>query len=685
MVNRLVNENSPYLLQHLENPVNWFPWGDEALAKARQEDKPIFLSIGYAACHWCHVMAHESFEDADIAALMNEHFVNIKVDREERPDLDSIYMSAVVAMTGQGGWPMSVFLTPAGEPFYGGTYFPSVRRYNMPSFREVLLSIARLWRDERDRLLQSSSDITRHLQNSQTLDLTHEPINLAALDQAAFRLAQTYDWQHGGWGKAPKFPQPMAIEFLLRRASRGDQLARDIAIHALDAMSRGGMYDVVGGGFSRYSTDDRWLVPHFEKMLYDNAQLARVYLQAFLITGNSYFRKICEETLDFLAREMLDPSGGIYSSLDADSEGEEGKFYLWDIEEIQAALSTVIFSTKITDPVDFFVAAYDVKETGNFEGKSVFQRAISDEDLMMRYNLTAEQVGSLLAEMHAALLGARARRTRPGTDDKVLGAWNALALIAFAEAARYLQREDYLTIARNIAGFLLDQLYTEGYLQRSWRRGQARHNAYLEDYAGFILGLIALYQSDPEERWYRAAVQLTEEMIAQYSDPDGGFYDTRNDHGPLLLRPKDIQDNAVPSGNSLAARALLEMALYTGNGAWRDLAEGMLGKIQPMASRHPIAFANWLNALDFAIMPAREIALLGDPQDPLTIELIVALWTRYRIDALVAISSYPPSPNAPSLVQDRTLHNNLPTAYVCQNFVCLQPVNTPQDLLMQLG
>ena len=325
MVNRLVNENSPYLLQHAENPVQWYPWGAEALEKARAEDKPIFLSIGYAACHWCHVMAHESFEDPEIAALMNKFFVNIKVDREERPDLDSIYMGAVVAMTGQGGWPMSVFLTPDGEPFYGGTYFPPSRRYNMPSFQEVLLSIAKLWQDDRERLLHSGGDITRHLQTAQNLDLKQQPIDPAGLDQAAFRLAQSYDWDHGGWGKAPKFPQPMTIEFLLRRASRGDHLARDMALHVLDAMSKGGMYDVIGGGFSRYTTDQRWLVPHFEKMLYDNAQLARVYLQAYMITGNSTYRQVCEETLDFIIREMQDPSGGFYSSLDADFGRRRGQ------------------------------------------------------------------------------------------------------------------------------------------------------------------------------------------------------------------------------------------------------------------------------------------------------------------------------------------------------------------------
>jgi uncharacterized protein YyaL (SSP411 family) len=684
MTNRLVNENSPYLLQHAENPVDWYPWGDEALEKARREDKPIFLSIGYAACHWCHVMAHESFEDTDLGALMNQNFVNIKVDREERPDLDSIYMNAVVAMTGQGGWPMSVFLTPSGEPFYGGTYFPPVRRYNMPSFREVLNSVARLWRDDRTRLLQSGAEIAQHLQNAQLPDMAYQSTNSAVLDQAAFQLAQTYDWQHGGWGKAPKFPQPMAIEFLLRRAARGDKLAQDIAIHALEAMARGGMYDVVGGGFSRYSTDNNWLVPHFEKMLYDNAQLARVYLQAYMLTRKPSFLQACEETLDFLANEMLDPSGGMYSSLDADSEGEEGKYYLWSLEEIRSALATISWSGLMPDPVELIVAAYNIKQTGDFEGKIIFQRAMSNEELASQFGLSIDLVQPLLAEIHSTLRLVRSRRVPPATDDKILVAWNALALRAFAESARYLQRADYLAIAQKNAGFLLDELNREGRLMRSWRRGQVRHNAYLEDYAALILGLVALYQSDPDLRWYRAAVELTEVMIAHYSDPQGGFYDTRDDHDPLLLRPKDVQDNATPSGNALAVRALLEMALYTGKEDWRQVAEHMLGKIQAIASRHPTAFSQWLIALDIAVLPMREIAILGDLQNPATQSLITTLWSKYREDALVVISNYPPLPDAPALIQERPLVDSQPTAYVCQNFVCLRPVQTSQELLGQL-
>jgi uncharacterized protein len=681
MSNRLINENSPYLIQHSNNPVEWFPWGVEALSKARAEDKPIFLSIGYAACHWCHVMAHETFEDPDVANLMNLHFINIKVDREERPDLDSIYMSAVVAMTGQGGWPMSVFMTPNGEPFFGGTYFPPVRRYNMPSFREILLTIAKLWQEDRGKLLESGKDITKHLQSVQRLKETNQPIDPAGLDQAAFRLAQSYDWEHGGWGKAPKFPQPMALEFLLRRASRGDSLAKDIVLHALDAMSRGGMYDVVGGGFSRYSTDNNWLIPHFEKMLYDNALLARVYLQGFLISGDPNYRRVCEETLDFMCREMLDTQGGLFSSLDADSEGEEGKFYLWDINEIRAALASQSYSTEIENPLDFFITAYGVKETGNFDGKTVLQRSKTDDELMAQYNLTGEQIISLFDEMNAALLSERNQRVRPDTDDKILVAWNALGLIAFAEAARYLHRDDYLTIAKTIASFLLDNLFVGDRLMRSWRKGRALHNAYVEDYAALIIGLIALYESDPEARWYGAAIKLTVDMIEHFSDPEGGFFDTRDDHDELLLRPKDLQDNATPSGNSLAAYALFELATYSGNTEWWDLAEKMLTKIQAAAHQYPTAFSEWLIALDFSAHPIREIAILGDRQNPLTQELIETVWSRYRPDAVVAISGYPPPNEAPPLLKGRQLVNNLPTAFVCQRFVCQRPVNSAQEML----
>jgi uncharacterized protein YyaL (SSP411 family) len=685
MTNRLSHENSPYLLQHAENPVDWYPWGTEALQIARDENKPIFLSIGYAACHWCHVMAHESFEDVETAAFMNEHFVNIKVDREERPDLDDIYMNAVVAMTGQGGWPMSVFLTPQGKPFYGGTYFPPRRRYNMPSFREVLESVAHTWEQDRQRLLNAGEELTAHLSQGINLDQATASINEDTLGQAAMRLAQSYDWDSGGWGAAPKFPQAMAIEFLLRLAHRKDKFAAEIAEHALEQMAKGGMYDVVGGGFARYSTDERWLVPHFEKMLYDNALLARAYLHGYLVSGNSAFRSVCEHTLDFITRELMDDGkagdtyqGGFFSSLDADSEGQEGKYYTWTPEEIRQALE---------DPQDikWVIQAYGLTEEGNFEGSNVLQRALTDEELAERFALPPGQVAEKLADLHEQLLQVRERRVRPGTDDKVLVSWNALALIAFSEAARYLGRRDYLDIARKNADFLLTELNPQDHLYRSWRKGQARHNAYLEDYAGLILGLLALYQSDPDPYWFNSALQLMEDMIKLYRDPKGGFYDTRLDQENLITRPKNVQDNATPSGNALAAMALLQLSAYTGNGEWRDLAEPMLASIQESALRYPTAFGMWLCAIDFAMGPVHEVALLTPPEHEDLPELIQALWSKFRPRTLAAIADFPPPANAPALLSERPLLNQQPTAYVCQHFVCQRPVNDPQSLLEQLN
>ncbi len=668
MPNRLAHENSPYLLQHQNNPVDWYPWGSEALEKARHEDKPIFLSIGYSACHWCHRMEEESFEDPRTAALMNEHFVNIKVDREERPDLDGIYMQAVVAMTGQGGWPMSVFLTPDGEPFYSGTYFPPTRRYNMPAFTDILASLANTWKTDRQRVLQVGEQLRAHLQNEITSPNSGQSLSEEAAQQAALGLAQSYDWNHGGWGQAPKFPQPMTIDFLLSRATRGDKFALEIATHALDAMAKGGMYDVVGGGFARYSVDDRWLVPHFEKMLYDNAQLARVYLRAYMITNNAFYRRITEETLDFIVRELTHPDGGFYSSLDADSEGEEGKFYIWSLQEIRETLK---------EEADFAIAAYHLTEGGNFEGHTVLQRAMSDEELAEQFAMPIEQVVPRLQAAHAKLRIRRAARVRPGTDDKVLTAWNGLMLIAFAEAGRYLQRNDYTLLATRNANFLITQLQPADRLLRSWRN-VAKHNAYLEDYAALILGLLALYQTDPDPRWFSESARLADDMLVHFSDPNGGFFDTRDDHETLLIRPKDLQDNATPSGSALAVTALLQLAALTGNGHWRDVAEQTLAPLQSAMTRYPTAFGQWLYALDFALGPVQEIAIVGP--HPARDGLVQTVWEQYNPRRVLAVSDATPPPGSPSLLENRPLLNAQPTAYVCEHFVCQQPVNSREEL-----
>lgn len=689
MPNRLAGENSPYLIQHADNPVDWYPWGHEALEKARKEDKPIFLSIGYAACHWCHVMAHESFENPQTSALMNQHFVNIKVDREERPDLDGIYMQAVTALTGNGGWPMSVFLTPDGQPFYGGTYFPPTRRYQMPSFPELLEVIARLWREDRQQLLRSAENITQHLQSNQMTILPDIALESHQINQAASQLAQSYDWQHGGWGKAPKFPQPMAIGFLLQRASMGDKLALDIASHALESMAQGGMYDVVGGGFARYSTDDHWLVPHFEKMLYDNAQLARVYLHAYLLTENETFRQVCEESLDFMRRELLPQADaeivnlGFFSSLDADSEGEEGKYYIWSYQELEQALANYQprqLNPSALDVFTFFKIVYGIEGNGNFEGNYVLQRSGSWEELSQRLNMSIKDIRNLLDEIHLNLRQVRSKRIRPGTDDKVLVSWNGLALQAFAEAARYLKRSDYLEVARRNADFLLTELHTGERLLRSWRNWQAQHNAYLEDYASLALGLLALYQSDPDPYWFNSAQQLAQEMIDHFGDPQGGFFDTRDDHDPLLMRPKELQDNATPSGNALACQVLLELAAFTGNGEYREMAEKMLRGIQAFCVRYPSAFACWLSAMDFALASVKEVAILGEPGQPDTQALVDVVWSKYRPHLVLALSGYPPTDNSPALLMDRPLHDGKATVYLCQGFVCQTPVTETEAL-----
>jgi uncharacterized protein len=676
MANKLLNESSPYLLQHADNPVYWYPWGEAALNKARTENKPIFLSIGYAACHWCHVMAHESFEDEQTAAFMNEHFINIKVDREERPDLDAIYMQATVALTGSGGWPMSVFLTPDLKPFYAGTYFPPVQRYNLPSFRDLLAGIARAWKEEPDEITRVSGQLASHLQQAmsgaQASDIT---LTQNDLDTVVKALNDSYDWGNGGWGAAPKFPQPMTIEFLLRRHAAGNDQALKPVVHVLQAMARGGMYDVVGGGFSRYSVDNFWRVPHFEKMLYDNAQLARAYLHTWQVTREPYFKQIVVETLDFVARELTHPAGGFYSSLDADSEGEEGKFYVWTLEEIRDVLG---------EESEFFEAAYGISPKGNWEGKTVLQRALDDSSLAVRFRLDPKAIPARLADSHGRLLTVRASRVRPGTDDKVLTAWNGLMLAACAEAARAITepelRHKYLVMATRNAEFLLDALRPDGKLKRSWRQGKVTNEVFLEDYAAYILGLLELYQTDFQNKWFAVAQELAGEMIDQFSDPEGGFFDTSRDSEDLLIRPKDLQDNATPSGNALACEALLKLAALTDNGSYRDLADRSLRLVAHSALRYPTSFARWLSAADFALANVRQVAVVYGTNLDEAQELLQTIQAPYRPNMVLAVASYPPPVDAPTLLTDRPLKEGKPTAYVCEGFVCKMPVNTVFDL-----
>lgn len=697
-MNKLSTSTSPYLIQHAHNPVDWHPWGEEALAKAKAENKPIFLSIGYAACHWCHVMAHESFEDPEVAAFMNEHYVNIKVDREERPDLDAIYMQATVAMTGSGGWPMSVFLTPDLKPFYAGTYFPPVPRYNMPSFRDVLAGIANTWQKQPEEAARVGDEVSNHLQQTLSVNTQSDAgFTQAHLDAAVKALVDAYDWSNGGWGSAPKFPQPMTIEFLLRRTTRPssadfttstqpsaqDEILKP-AIHALKAMARGGMYDVVGGGFSRYSVDNFWRTPHFEKMLYDNAQLARAYLHAWQITGEPFFKKIVIETLDFIAREMTHPAGGFYSSLDADSEGEEGKFYVWTLDEIR---------TTLKGDSDFFEAAYGITVQGNFEGHTILQRALDDASLAARFKLQPETVSAKLTDCHSKLLSVRSTRIRPGTDDKVLTSWNGLMLAVMAEAARVLTLESgsslpavdqqagrFQKMATRSAEFLLDNLRPNGKLKHCWRAGKTTDEVFLEDYAALILGLLELYQTDFNNKWFTSAKELADEMIELFEDANGGFFDTAKDSEVLLLRPKDVQDNATPSSNALACEALLKLAAFTDNGRYRDLAEKALGLVVGMSVRYPTAFGRWLSAADFALGKTKQVAVLSEAGDEEASALIRVVQSAYRPNLIIAASTYPPQEFAPPLLEGRPLKDGKSTVYVCEGFVCKTPVTTVSEL-----
>ena len=678
MTNQLIHSNSPYLLQHAENPVDWVPWSPPALKRARREDKPIFLSIGYAACHWCHVMAHESFEDPEVAELMNEHFINIKVDREQRPDLDQIYMKAVVAMTGQGGWPMSVFLTPEGKPFYGGTYFPPQPRGRMPAFRQLLTTISGAWENDRQELLQSADRITEHLQSDQVMSDEQKLLSEKDLTQAVQRLSEGYDWHFGGWGQAPKFPQAMTILFLLTQATRGNQDALEMAVHALDAMAQGGLYDLVGGGFSRYSVDNRWRVPHFEKMLYDNALLARAYLHAHLITGESRHLTILEETLDFLVREMRHPEGGFFSSLDADTEGVEGKYYTWTADEIQRALPD-------HPHLEIFQRAFEISPEGNFEGTHVLQQVHSHQELAEEFNLPAAEVAEALDEMLHQLFIQRKGRTAPGVDDKVLTSWNGLTLTVFAQAALYLDRPDYAEIAVDNARFLIDNLVGEdGRLKRSWRDGTADHTATLEDYGALIQGLITLYQLDPQPRWFREARRLSGEMMTHYYHPEEGFYDTRDDQDDLLLRPQDKQDNATPSGTSLALQVLLLMAAFSMDFDWLEIGEDTLAAHRERLLNHPTAFANWLTAADFAVGPLLESVIIGDPDHPAVQDFREILRGTFHPRLIIAQGHLPLAEDLPELLHDRVMLDDRPTVYLCRDFVCLQPTVDPAQLAHQL-
>lgn len=678
MRNQLAGETSTYLIQHADNPVHWFPWGEEALSRAKEQDKPILLSIGYAACHWCHVMAHESFEDPETAAIMNEHFVNIKVDREERPDLDSIYMSAIVAMTGQGGWPMTVFLTPEGEPFFGGTYYPPVPRFGMPSFKQVLVSVAQAWQERRDDILEQAGNLTNHIQSTISLSQGTEigEWREQLLIPAQQAIKGQFDSQDGGFGQAPKFPQAMTIEFLLRRyLDTEDQQVLKMVDLTLEKMAYGGIYDQLGGGFARYSTDGEWLVPHFEKMLYDNALLSRAYLHAWQVTGRPLYKRITLETLDWAIVELGHEDGGFYSSLDADSEGEEGKFYVWSADEIRGHLG---------DDAELFMLYYDVTESGNWEGKNILRIVKSIEEVSQEVGLEQEEVAKRLNRARLKLYEERSKRVWPGRDEKILTAWNGLLLASLAEAGRDLNRPDFSKAAVDLAEHLYKHHRTEeGRLWRTWKPGSsAKYNAYLDDYAYLAEGLIALYQSTFDERWFRWAQELADIMLAHFRDKEnGGFFDTSDDHEVLIHRPKDLQDNAIPSGNAAAVGVLLKLSLYTGEGQYWDVAREATSAMGQAMGRYPLGFGHWLCAADFIASRPVEVAIAGAVDAKDTSQLVEAVYSQYRPNQVVAAGI---DGDSIPLLQGRTRQSGKAAAYVCRNFVCDLPVTEPGQLEDQL-
>jgi uncharacterized protein len=683
--NRLANETSPYLLQHAHNPVDWYPWGEEALAQARDSDRPIFLSIGYAACHWCHVMERESFEDEATAADLNRDFVPVKVDREERPDLDAIYMDSVQAMTGSGGWPMSVFLTPDGRPFYGGTYFPNEPRHGMPSFRQVLAGVSQAWQERRSDIEASADQLAQHIRDGQgapgALRLPEGTMGEAAalehLLAATAAIAGSFDARNGGWGGAPKFPQPMTVEFLLREHLRtGDAEALAMARRTLDAMAAGGIYDHLGGGFARYATDSVWLVPHFEKMLYDNGQLARVYVHAWQVTGEPRYREVARETLDFMARDLRVPADGAFaSSLDADTDGEEGATYVWPAGEIRDVLGS---------DAPLFEAAYGVTETGNWEGHTILSRILDDATVASQHGHSAGEAGERLASARARLLEVRTRRPQPGRDDKVLVGWNGLAIAAFADAGRALGDERYTRIAAEASDFLLRELRTrEGRLLRSWKDGRAQHAGVLEDHSHLADGLLALYEATWDERWFIAARELADIALAHFADPDGGFFDTADDAEALIARPRGLQDNAIPSGGAMLSLVLLRLAALTGEGTYAQAAERAIAPIAPVAARYPTAFAQWLIAHQLRAIGIDEIAIVGDPGGPDTQDLLAVTIAEHRPWQVTAVTPDPAGSAIP-LLHGRDRIDGEATAYVCRSFACQRPVTSPHDLVAQL-
>ncbi len=676
MTNRLIHELSPYLLQHAHNPVDWRPWGEEAFAVAVAEDKPVLLSIGYSACHWCHVMERESFEDPGTAALMNDLFVSIKVDREERPDLDGIYMTAVQGLTGRGGWPMTVFLTPDRKPFYGGTYYPPEDRGASPGFKRVLLTISEAYANRRAEVVGQADTICEYIRSQSSNAAPLEHLDSTILEGAARTLIQQFDAVHGGFGGAPKFPQAMALDFLLRFHHRtGNTEARTVVEYTLRKMANGGIYDQIGGGFHRYSVDDRWLIPHFEKMLYDNALLARTYLHAYQATLFPPYRKIVEEILDYALREMQDPLGGFYSAQDADSEGEEGKYYTWSRQDIQEVVGA---------PLAEHVCQYfGVSDPGPVEGKSTLTQPSDPAAVALNAHLNGSELEAMIHAAGSALLAARERRIPPATDDKVLTSWNGLMLKSLAEAAAVLGNERYEQAATRCAAFLTERLWKDGRVHRVFRGEASLTGGFLEDYAALADGLLALYATTFDPGWFEIARSIADAMLSMFWDADEQtLRDTSHEAEQLVTRPKDHWDNATPSGTSLACGVLVQLWAYTGEPRYEEVARKELARIAGLMAQSPVGFGHLLSVLDMYLGPLDEIAIAGQLNDPRTQALLKVVRGAYLPSTVVAVAPpvAPGSHETIPLLANRTLIDNAPAAYVCRQFVCDLPVTTPEAL-----
>ena len=682
--NRLIKETSPYLRQHAYNPVDWHPWDREALERSRQEDKPILLSIGYSACHWCHVMEHESFEDADTAALMNQFFVNIKVDREERPDLDQIYQTAFQLFHRRGGgWPLTMFLTPDLVPFFAGTYFPPNDRYNLPGFKRVLDSVAEAYRTQRDQVRQTTEQIARVFEQLQTQRSGDRPLSPDAVRQAVDYLSRIFEPVYGGFGGAPKFPASMAFTLCLHHYHATlDRTALEMTTRTLTRMAEGGIYDQIGGGFHRYSVDERWLVPHFEKMLYDNALLTRLYLDTYLVTQDERFARIAKGTVNYALRELLHPDGGFYAAQDADSEGEEGKYFVWTVEEVLAVLGDA--------DGRLFCRAFDVTSAGNFEKKNILHAALSADALAEEFHLTPEEVALRLEQSKGRLLAHRELRVKPLRDEKILVGWNGLMLSALAEAVKVFEIDAHRAAAIRTAEFLWSNLrrttHGRDQLLHVWTKGEAKLSAYLDDYAFLIAAYLDLYEALLDTKWFDRAMRLAETMMDDFWDgKEGDFFFTPRHHEPLISRPKSSQDQSIPSGTAVAVRDLLRLAAYTGRTDWRDTAERTLRRYQAEMEENPYGMASMLLALDFALQGPVEVVIAGSPSSPGSRQLLQQTHHVYLPNELICLTlPGKPTPFAEALTKGRGPVGKTPAAYICRQTTCLPPITSPTELRLAL-